>query len=117
MLSFAARHDGALGCVWRRPVDEIAALDLGEQLAGPVMKRAHGPAFDFMRLESGRCELCERVAPIGKWQLAHAPAEDAMDENDFAGFQIKRHRQSSIEQLVSGASGRTFAGSWQLVVE
>jgi hypothetical protein len=35
--------------------------------------------------------LCEGVAPIGKWQLVLAPAEDAMNKNNLAGFETKRH--------------------------
>ena len=105
MFSFAARHNGALGVIGRFCVDEIAAFDLGEQLARPVMKRAHRPAFDFMRLETRRCELREGVAPIRKWQLVRAPAEDAMNKNDFAGFETETHRQPPNKQFFQGISG------------
>ena len=99
MFSFAARHNGALGSAGHFPVDEIASFYLGEQLARPVMKRAHGPAFDFVRLEPRRCELCEGVASIRKRQLVLAPAEDTMNKNNFAGFETKTHRQPSNKQL------------------
>src|SRR5262249_51202103 len=81
---------------------------LGEDLARPVMKGAHGPAFDFMRLESRRFELCQGVAPIRKWQLVLAPAEDAMHKNNFAGFETKTHCPSQ-QQFLRAHRPRIFA--------
>src|SRR4051812_29428164 len=73
VLSLAPRHHGALGpggdSVRGVTVVKISALDLGEDLTGPVIEGADRSAFDLVRGEARAFELRERVSPIREWQL------------------------------------------------